>query len=26
MRKMQAKNVTELIHFAQKAGITSSRH
>ncbi len=25
MQKMQAKTVTELIHFAQKAGITSSR-
>ena len=24
MRKMQAKTVTELIHFAQKAGVTSS--
>ena len=26
MQKMQAKTVTELIHFAQKAGITSSQH
>jgi len=26
MQKMQAKTVTELIHFAQKAGFTSSRH
>ena len=26
MQKMHAKTVTELIHFAQKAGITSSQH
>ena len=26
MQKMQAKTVTELIHFAQKAGVTSSQH
>ncbi len=26
MQKMQAKTVTELIHFAQKCGITSSQH
>ena len=26
MQKMRAKTVTELIHFAQKAGIISSRH
>ena len=26
MQKMQAKSVTELIHFAEKCGITSSRH
>ena len=26
MQKMQAKTVTELIHFAQKAGFTSSQH
>ena len=26
MQKMQAKTVTELIHFAEKCGITSSRH
>ena len=26
MQKMQAKTVTELIHFAQKAGITSLQH
>jgi len=26
MQKMQAKTVTELIHFARKAGITSSPH
>jgi FixJ family two-component response regulator len=26
MQKMQAKTVTELIHFAEKCGIASSRH
>ena len=26
MQKMQAKTLTELIHFAQKAGVTSTRH
>ena len=26
MQKMQAKTVTELIHFAQKAGIASLQH